>query len=218
MYRYDPIEHCKWCGVDYNANERSIHCPHRPKLAQVEDNIRRMRLGLKTEMRNEQRGETDVRTCLSCAICELSAAKSCCGSGFCDLHYAMHIEVAARFHHGTTSELLRVARMALQQFEFTYGKQKRGWDAVFLMDELKAAITNAEAEQRDECEQRKAEDVAIEDRCMFCGGKTAHEPDCSHGRPVAEYYCPDHQYNPPPNSGIALCPQCEITAGNRGRE
>lgn len=21
-----------------------------------------------------------------------------------------------------------------------------------------------------------------EDRCMFCGGKTAHEPDCSHGR------------------------------------
>lgn len=22
-----------------------------------------------------------------------------------------------------------------------------------------------------------------EDRCMFCGGKTAHEPDCSHGRP-----------------------------------
>lgn len=22
-----------------------------------------------------------------------------------------------------------------------------------------------------------------EDRCMFCGGKTPHEPDCSHGRP-----------------------------------
>lgn len=43
--------------------------------------------------------------------------------------------------------LLRVARMALQQFEFAYGKRKRGWDAVFLMDELKVAIANAETAQ-----------------------------------------------------------------------
>jgi hypothetical protein len=64
----------------------------------------------------------------------------------------MHIEVAARFHHGVTSDLLRVARMALQQFEFTYGKRKRGWDAVFLMDELKAAITNAEAAEAENSE------------------------------------------------------------------
>ena len=32
------------------------------------------------------------------------------------------------------------------------------------------------------------------------------------------YYCPEHQYNPPDNSGFALCPQCEIKAGNWGRE
>lgn len=24
------------------------------------------------------------------------------------------------------------------------------------------------------------------------------------------YYCPEHQYTPPDNSGIALCPQCEL--------
>lgn len=35
---------------------------------------------------------------------------------------------------------------------------------------------------------------------------------------AVEYYCPDHKYNPPPNSGFALCPQCEIIAGNWGRE
>lgn len=33
-----------------------------------------------------------------------------------------------------------------------------------------------------------------------------------------EYYCPEHKYNPPPNSGFALCPQCEIIAGNWGRD
>ena len=53
MYRYDPIEHCKWCDRDYDANAQSIHCPHRPKLAQFEDNIRRMRLGLKTDVLGE---------------------------------------------------------------------------------------------------------------------------------------------------------------------
>ena len=33
MYRYDPIEHCKWCDSDYDTNKQSIHCPHneRPK-------------------------------------------------------------------------------------------------------------------------------------------------------------------------------------------
>jgi hypothetical protein len=29
---------------------------------------------------------------------------------------------------------------------------------------------------------------------------------------VAQFYCPDHKYNPPLNSGVALCPQCEIAA------
>lgn len=32
------------------------------------------------------------------------------------------------------------------------------------------------------------------------------------------YYCPEHKYSPSPNSGLALCPQCEIVAGNWGRE
>lgn len=32
------------------------------------------------------------------------------------------------------------------------------------------------------------------------------------------YYCSEHKYNPPPNSGFTLCPQCEIIAGNWGRE
>lgn len=35
---------------------------------------------------------------------------------------------------------------------------------------------------------------------------------------VESYYCPEHRYNPPPNSGLALCPRCEIIAGNWGRE
>ena len=89
-----------------------------------------------------------IRTCLSCAICELSAVKTCCDEGFCDTHYVMHGEVAAKFHHSITSDLLRTARMALQQFEFTYGQRKRGWDAAFLMGELKTAITNAEGDLR----------------------------------------------------------------------
>jgi hypothetical protein len=25
-------------------------------------------------------------------------------------------------------------------------------------------------------------------------------------------YCPEHGYNPPENSGFALCPQCELEA------
>lgn len=25
-----------------------------------------------------------------------------------------------------------------------------------------------------------------------------------------EYYCPDHKYNPPENSGMAFCPKCEF--------
>lgn len=24
-----------------------------------------------------------------------------------------------------------------------------------------------------------------------------------------DYYCPEHKYNPPPNSGFAFCPHCE---------
>jgi hypothetical protein len=27
------------------------------------------------------------------------------------------------------------------------------------------------------------------------------------------YYCPDHKYNPPANSGFTLCPECEELAG-----
>jgi len=29
---------------------------------------------------------------------------------------------------------------------------------------------------------------------------------------AVSYYCPEHEYNPPENSGFALCPQCEIAA------
>ena len=25
-----------------------------------------------------------------------------------------------------------------------------------------------------------------------------------------DYYCPEHRYNPPPNSGFCLCPKCEV--------
>jgi hypothetical protein len=28
------------------------------------------------------------------------------------------------------------------------------------------------------------------------------------------YYCPDHKYNPPENSGMAFCPQCEFPSEN----
>lgn len=31
MYRYDPIEHCKWCNVGYDTIKQSIHCPHEAK-------------------------------------------------------------------------------------------------------------------------------------------------------------------------------------------
>jgi len=27
---------------------------------------------------------------------------------------------------------------------------------------------------------------------------------------MSEYYCPEHKYNPPENSGMAFCPQCEV--------
>ena len=26
----------------------------------------------------------------------------------------------------------------------------------------------------------------------------------------AKYYCPEHKYNPPENSGFCFCPQCEL--------
>lgn len=35
---------------------------------------------------------------------------------------------------------------------------------------------------------------------------------------IESYYCPEHKYNPPRNSPYSLCPQCEIIAGNWGRE
>lgn len=40
--------------------------------------------------------------------------------------------------------LRQVARMALQQFEFTYGKRTRGWDAVYLMERLQSVIADSE--------------------------------------------------------------------------
>lgn len=41
-------------------------------------------------------------------------------------------------------ELRQVARMSLQQFEFTYGKRGRGWDAAYLMERVATAITNSQ--------------------------------------------------------------------------
>lgn len=40
--------------------------------------------------------------------------------------------------------LRQVARMALQQFQFTYGQRARGWDAKFLMERLEAVIAESE--------------------------------------------------------------------------
>ena len=31
---------------------------------------------------------------------------------------------------------------------------------------------------------------------------------------MSEFYCPEHRYNPPANSGFSLCPHCEIKAMN----
>lgn len=33
---------------------------------------------------------------------------------------------------------------------------------------------------------------------------------------MSDYYCPEHKYNPAPNSGFAFCPECE--AGSSGGE
>jgi hypothetical protein len=33
------------------------------------------------------------------------------------------------------------ARIALQQFEFQYGKRKRGWDAAYVMDQLREVVS-----------------------------------------------------------------------------
>jgi len=49
------------------------------------------------------------------------------------------------------TDLRRVLRMCLQQFEFTYGKRKRGWDAQYLMEECGALLGDA-AYQRDDNE------------------------------------------------------------------
>lgn len=38
------------------------------------------------------------------------------------------------------NRLRQVASMALQQFEFQYGKRRRGWDAQFLMEQISTAI------------------------------------------------------------------------------
>lgn len=46
--------------------------------------------------------------------------------------------------------LLTVARMALQQFEFTYGQRKKGWDAKFLMDRLRETIQEVEGTEEPE--------------------------------------------------------------------
>lgn len=41
------------------------------------------------------------------------------------------------------SPLRQTVRMCLEQFEFTYGKRKRGWDAVFLMEQCGAVLGEA---------------------------------------------------------------------------
>lgn len=35
-------------------------------------------------------------------------------------------------------------------------------------------------------------------------------PPPQHTEQEEDYYCPEHKYNPEPNSGMALCPQCEF--------
>lgn len=59
--------------------------------------------------------------------------------------------------------LRQLCRMALQQFEFQYGDQKRGWDVAFLMEQLRAATTTGNTVV-DEVQQRMdaVVDAAVE--------------------------------------------------------
>lgn len=46
----------------------------------------------------------------------------------------------------TCADLRQVVRMCLQQFQFTYGKRKRGWDAQYLMARCRTVLGNTDDE------------------------------------------------------------------------
>lgn len=50
----------------------------------------------------------------------------------------------------TCADLRQVVRMCLQQFEFTYGKRKRGWDAQYLMARCGAVLGTPDQRRQDE--------------------------------------------------------------------
>lgn len=35
---------------------------------------------------------------------------------------------------------------------------------------------------------------------------------------MTQYYCPEHKYNPPANSGLCFCPYCEFPEAYQGED
>lgn len=56
------------------------------------------------------------------------------------------------------------------------------------------------------------------DLACWCGvGKECHG-DVLLTLANPEFYCPEHEYNPEPNSGFALCPHCELESTETEKE
>jgi|ERR1041385_8026831 hypothetical protein len=74
----------------------------------------------------------------------------------------------------TCADLRQVVRMCLQQFEFTYGKRSRGWDAQYLMARCGAVLGMVDNNQKSPTESSGA-------LCWFCN------------KPPMIYWLPDSE-------------------------
>jgi hypothetical protein len=80
----------------------------------------------------------------------------------------------------TCADLRQVVRMCLQQFEFTYGKRSRGWDAQYLMARC-GAVLGTTAGYR--CPVCASSATRFEDGEIQCDNRNCDErPSTRYGR------------------------------------
>ena len=67
----------------------------------------------------------------------------------------------------TCANLRQVVRMCLQQFEFIYGKRKRGWDAQYLMARCHSVLGTADPSMINALKLRKELDPDAPDEVVM---------------------------------------------------